>query len=180
MLSKTELQAISKIIYEVDFYKILKVASHASEEEIRSAFHREALSLHPDQYKAEKDPEIQELVKMIYSRVVAAYRTLSHTERRADYDRDLKSKNQSGGSRPSSSPGEGPDENEITSIRRVEKTSTTSAGLRFFKLAQAAYQKKDLNSAKMNIQIALNTDSKNPEYLDLLSRVESEILKKKK
>ena len=72
------------------------------------------------------------------------------------------------------------DENEITSVRHIQKSSTTTAGLKFFKLAQAAFQSKDLNSAKMNIQIALNTDAKNPEYLDLLSRIDAEIAKRKK
>lgn len=185
MLSKVELQAIAQLLNEVDHYQILKIPRHASEDEIRTAFHREALLLHPDQYQHLKDKEILDLSKKIYSRVIESYRVLSSTERRKDYDRKLKGGlNTKEASVPQAADqGLTPfdqDENETTSIRRIEKTATTSAGAKFYKLAQAAFQTKDLNSAKMNIQIALNTDAKNPEYLDLAHRIDADIARKKK
>lgn len=177
MLPKFELQSIAKLLNDIDYYRILKIAPHSSEEEVREAFHTEALLLHPDQYQHLKDPEMLDLSKKIYSRVIEAYRTLSSVERRKEYDKTLAKKPSSNAK--GASPFEN-DENEITAIRRIEKTSTTTAGAKFFKLAQTAFQSKDLNSAKMNIQIALNTDVKNPEYLDLAHRIDADIVRKKK
>lgn len=176
MLSKDALKSVAAILDDLDFYKILKVPSHASDEEIRAAFHREALALHPDQYQPLKDNEAHELSKKIYARVVEAYRVLSSASKRKDYDVSLK-KRLSKGTAAEEDPF---DDNEITAVRRKEKTTTTTAGLRFFKMAQAAFQSKDLGAAKMNIQIALNTDPHNPEFLDLESRITAEIIRKKK
>jgi DnaJ-class molecular chaperone len=178
MLTKHELQAIAGLLDQLDYYKLLKVASHASEEEIRNAFHNEALLLHPDQYQSAKDSELLDLSKKIYSKVIEAYRTLSSSERRKDYDLALKKNRTSGVS--GSQINDDSDENEITAVRRIERTATTTAGQKFFKLAQAAFRSKDLNAAKMNIQIALNTDSKNPEFLDFLHRIDAESMRKKK
>ncbi len=163
MLSKIELETISEIITNLNFYQVLKVPSHASEKEISDAYHREALSLHPDLYQTSKDPAVIALSKRIFSRVVDAYRTLSSKERRIQYDQQLKGPASSGGDK---------NEEEITAVTHKTKSPAASAGIRFFKMAQTAFQSGDLNSAKMNVQIALNADPKNPEFLALLHRIE--------
>jgi DnaJ-class molecular chaperone len=181
MLSKLELETLAGVIDELDLYRVLKVAPHASNQEIKMAFHQQALSFHPDQYQKLKDPHVFELSKKIYSRIAEAYRTLSNKEKRTAYDVSLqkRSQPQKGIKAPSPSVSE-KDENEITAVRVKEKTAVSSAGLRFFKLAQAAFQARDLNSAKMNIQIALNTDAHSPEFLDLAHRIQVEAEKKNK
>lgn len=62
-----------------DYYVILGVASNASGEDIKSAFRRRAMKLHPDQSGSESGPflELQE-----------AYGVLSDPQRRRHYDRD--------------------------------------------------------------------------------------------
>jgi DnaJ-class molecular chaperone len=159
MLSKIELETISTIITNLNFYQILKIPAHASEKEISDAYHREALTLHPDLYQTSEDPEVISLSKKIFSKVVEAYRTLSSKERRIQYDQQIKL--------PSDK-----SEEEITAVTQKAKSPAASAGIRFFKLAQAAFQSGDLNSAKMNVQIALNADPKNPEFLALLHRID--------
>jgi curved DNA-binding protein CbpA len=61
-----------------DFYLVLQVAPSATPEEIRSAYRRRALQLHPDQSGAGSEPFI-ELQK--------AYSVLSDPSQRAAYDR---------------------------------------------------------------------------------------------
>lgn len=198
MLQKVELVAIASVLDQLDYYRLLKVPSHASDEEIRNAFHREALLLHPDQYHAVKDPEVQELSKKVYSKVIEAYRTLVNTQKRTEYDRLLKrasgkiktgmasvdASNDTGGLEFDRSSGSSPrtaqvldDTDEITAVRKKEKTTTTGAGVRFFKMAQASFQARDYKTAKMNIQIAMNTDATNPEFMDLAHRIDAELKK---
>ena len=61
-----------------DFYLVLQVARSATPKEIRSAYRRRALELHPDQSGADSEPFI-ELQK--------AYSVLSDPLQRAAYDR---------------------------------------------------------------------------------------------
>lgn len=215
MLSKTELKALDQIATKINFYQILKVSVSASEAEIREAFHREALLLHPDRYQPSRDLEAIQLAKNIYSKLVDAYRTLSSRKSREEYDQHLQA-NQAlfGASQRASNPkfnsssssagssgaiassvststqaspsNEGQsatpsleDENAITAVRQKPVGPATNAGIKFYKLAQTAYQSRDFASAKMNIQIALNTDPKNPEFLQLAARLESEAGRKK-
>lgn len=175
MRSKIELEAIMKIIDSLNFYQILKISSAASVDEIREAFHKEALDYHPDHYFSVPDREMLELSKKIYAKIAAAYRTLSHSKRREEYDKTLRVPSFF---QEAASTSDGiEDENEITAVRPRPATSVTPAGIRFFKLAQAAYASKNFPAAKMNLQIALNTDPHHPEFLQLLERVESEIKK---
>lgn len=169
MLSKLELKTIASVIKTLDHYQILKISPHASSAEISEAYHREALNLHPDLYEGSQDKELVSLSKDIFSKVVEAYRTLSSKERRIHYDK-LKGFNHQAQASDES-------ENIITSVTHKTKSPAASAGLRFFKLAQTAFQAKDFQSARMNAQIALNTDPNNPEFLALAERIENEIKK---
>src|SRR5689334_3119019 len=65
-----------------DFYLVLQVARSAPPEEIRAAYRRRALELHPDQSGAGSEPFI-ELQK--------AYSVLSDPSQRADYDQRSRS-----------------------------------------------------------------------------------------
>lgn len=62
-----------------DFYLVLQVAPNATPEEIRSAYRRRALRLHPDQSGGGSEPFIE---------LQRAYSVLSDPSRRAAYDRE--------------------------------------------------------------------------------------------
>ncbi|MBC7921916.1 MAG: DnaJ domain-containing protein [Ferruginibacter sp.] len=63
-----------------DHYQILGVSQTASKEEVKTAFKKLALTLHPD--RNPNNPEAEERFKQ----VSAAYQVLSHDEKRAVYD----------------------------------------------------------------------------------------------
>lgn len=65
-----------------DFYLVLRVDPAASTEQIRSAYRRRALQLHPDTSGAESEPFLE---------LREAYSVLSDPERRAAYDRETRS-----------------------------------------------------------------------------------------
>ena len=63
-----------------DYYEILEVGRGASEEDVRKAFRKKALELHPDR---NKDPGAPEQFKEVNE----AYQVLTDPERRSRYDR---------------------------------------------------------------------------------------------
>lgn len=63
-----------------DFYAVLGVTKAASLEEIRSAYRKLALGLHPDRNPGDKDKERR------FKEISQAYETLSDEGRRSKYD----------------------------------------------------------------------------------------------
>jgi curved DNA-binding protein CbpA len=63
-----------------DFYKLLGVATTATEQEIRAAFHRLAKQTHPDHFGGDKEREEQ------FKNISVAYGVLSDSAARAKYD----------------------------------------------------------------------------------------------
>lgn len=174
MLSIDQLRTIQSLLSSLNYYQILKISPVAGEREIRDAFHREAFELHPDQYFAQKDGEALQLSRAIYAKVVEAYQTLSNREKRASYDKSLHQGHKALNELEREL---FDDQNEITAVKPKVEGNMSTAGSRFFRLAQAAFTSRDLQAAKMNIQIALNADPYHPEYLELDERIKMELQK---
>lgn len=169
MISKAQFATLINVIDRLNHYQLLKVGITATTRDIQDAFHREALSFHPDRYQGIGDPETLEYSKTVYARVVEAYQILSNKNMRQDYDLKLKGPNTKVS--PES-------EDEITSVR-FKKSTPSPVGQKFFKLAQTALQTGNLSAAKINIQLALNTDPDNRDFRQLLNRIESGLKKPK-
>lgn len=65
-----------------DYYRILEVGRDASQDDIRRAYRRLALRLHPD-----KNPQCREAAEARFKVVSEAYEVLSNEEKRRKYDR---------------------------------------------------------------------------------------------
>lgn len=66
-----------------DIYEVLQVPLNASPEEIKKAYLRRSLELHPDKIS---DPKQQEESKCKFQLLNKIYETLSDTEKRSQYD----------------------------------------------------------------------------------------------
>jgi len=174
ILSKIELETISRLMRSLNYYQILKISPVATEDEIREAFHREAVLFHPDQYAFQTEAVIQALAKDAYQKVVEAYRTLSTREKRMAYDASL---NPTGNSIDEEST---VDENAITSVKKRPNWANSGPGEKFFKLAEQAMQAGDPRTALMNIGIAIGSDPNNVSYKNFKTKVEGALSAKKK
>ncbi|MDB5037841.1 MAG: heat shock protein DnaJ domain protein [Bacteriovoracaceae bacterium] len=170
MISKEEFEALLRIIGNLSHYQLLKIGITASEDEVQDAFHREALIYHPDRYQGMGNADLLAKSKQVYARIVEAYRVLSNKTQREQYDQKV-------GSKLGATSGVDPDD-EVTSVK-FKKSATSPSGMKFFKLAQTALQSGNLQSAKMNIQLALNTDPENRELQQLSQRIETSLKKPK-
>lgn len=64
-----------------EFYSILEVSREASPEEIKKAYRKKAMEVHPDRHGGDKEKEL------LFKEVNEAYATLSDPEKKAHYDR---------------------------------------------------------------------------------------------
>jgi curved DNA-binding protein CbpA len=70
------------------YYELLRVAPDASAAQIKQAFRQIIARYHPDKVQ-HLGAEFQELAQVRSAELTIAYKTLSDTERRAEYDRSL-------------------------------------------------------------------------------------------
>eukprot|EP00242_Pyramimonas_sp_CCMP2087_P018379 CAMPEP_0198202768 /NCGR_PEP_ID=MMETSP1445-20131203/5983_1 /TAXON_ID=36898 /ORGANISM="Pyramimonas sp., Strain CCMP2087" /LENGTH=198 /DNA_ID=CAMNT_0043873849 /DNA_START=183 /DNA_END=779 /DNA_ORIENTATION=- len=72
--------AVASILRTKDFYEVLGISKGATDDEIKKAYRKLALKLHPDKNKAKQADEA-------FKKVSRAYDTLSNGDKRAAYDR---------------------------------------------------------------------------------------------
>ncbi len=64
-----------------EFYDLLGISRGASAEEIKKAYRKKAMELHPDRHRGDKEKEAE------FKKVNEAYATLSDPQKKAAYDR---------------------------------------------------------------------------------------------
>ncbi|KDO19219.1 hypothetical protein SPRG_15662 [Saprolegnia parasitica CBS 223.65] len=73
---------------DATYYEVLRIAPTASASEIAAAYRTLSREYHPDKTKS-LSPAMRDAHTQAFYRVAAAYETLSHDDRRRDYDRQL-------------------------------------------------------------------------------------------
>jgi DnaJ-class molecular chaperone len=83
------IEILSNVIDELDYYQILKVAPAAAQAEIKAAFHTESREYHPDNFGAVSDPALRERILKVAKRITEAYTVLRDHDKRKRYDAAL-------------------------------------------------------------------------------------------
>ena len=73
---------------DLDYYSILKISPNASQKQIKAAYYKQSLILHPDRNIGSS--ESNETAARNFAQLNEAYRILGNNQSRKDYDRRLK------------------------------------------------------------------------------------------
>jgi len=165
-LQATEIQALARVIGEIDYYQLLQVPRGAVAGEVRKAYHHASRSFHPDANR-HLPPELRQAVQVIAKRVAEAYSVLRDTRRRRAYDQKLDA-------------GEGVRIQLAEAEARAERDSVESGGRtpqgrQFYKLAERDLRREDWSSAARNLQTAMTFEPDNPLFQQQLAAVKEKL-----
>ena len=158
-----EIQALSRIMEELDYYQILNVEPGATTSDIRKAFHASSRTFHPD---ANRDltGDLREQCRQISKRVTEAYCVLRDTRRRNAYDAK---KSDGGALRIQIAEAR----NAHVEQRKAERCGATAQGRQYHGKAEADVKAGDLASAIRNIQMALTFEAGKAGFKSMLEEL---------
>jgi len=165
-MSALEIQALVKIIDELDYYQILHLEPGSSSSEIKRAFHETSRTFHPD-VNRHLEPGALEQCARIAKRVTEAYCVLRDPRRRKAYDDRL---SQAGGLRIQLA--EARAAHARDSVQ--ERQGRTPQGRDLYQKAARAIAEEDWSTAAQNLQLALTFEPDNASFKEQLERVKAE------
>jgi len=158
-----EINALVRIIDELDYYQLLNVEPTASTAEIRKAFHASSRSFHPDANR-DLDPSLREQCAQISKRMTEAYCVLRDSRRRKAYDGRLE-----GGDSLRIQLAEARQSHD--EARKAERRGATAQGRQFHGKAEAELKAGNLAGAIQNIQMALTFEANNAGFKAMLEEL---------
>lgn len=162
---KIEINSVSRLIDELDYFQILKITPNCSAEELKSAYFKESREYHPDKYYTES-PDIVKKVTTIFKRITEAYKILSDPDTRAIYTKSISGADRS---------------KNLRYIHGVqgglpkEDEGQTPMGRKYFQMGKVAFNNMDYKGAKINFQLAFKMEPNNQTFKDYLAKVEEKI-----
>jgi len=158
-LAPAEIEALARIIDDLDYYQLLHLERDASPREIKDAYYASSRTFHPDLHR-NLAPKLREAVAVIARRVCEAYSILRDPRRRPAYDRHIE---QGGDARMRLSARESPG-----TERPDEVNARTPQGRQYLTLANADLLRSDLTTAVRNLQTAVTFEPDNEGLKALL------------
>jgi curved DNA-binding protein CbpA len=151
-LPPTEIQALARILDELDYYRLLRVEPGATAAELKRAYFASSRAFHPDANR-HLPPEFQASVARIAKRVTEAYSVLRDPRRRAAYDRR---RAEGRGTRMQLAEAEAE-----AGRNEAQQRGRTPQGRQYFALAEADLLRGDLAAAARNLRTALTFEPQN-------------------
>ena len=155
-LAPLEIQALAKIVDELDYYQLLEIQRGASRDEIKAAYYASSRSFHPDANR-ELPQELIDQCEQISKRVTEAYCVLRDRRRRSAYDGHL---DKGVGVRMQLA--EAAAEHKRAQVE--ERQGKTPQGRQFFLRAQQDAESGNLKAAIQNLQMALTFEPGNSGF----------------
>jgi DnaJ-class molecular chaperone len=162
----SEIQALSRIIDELDYYQLIDVSRGATARDVKKAYYTISRSFHPDANR-HLEGELRDAVKHIAKRITEAYAVLRDPGRREAYDRLL-----DGGDGVRLQLAQAKD-----SARKqaVETEGTTPEGRQYYSLAKTAMDQDDWNGAFRNLQTAVTFEPGNVFFKEKLAEAKARL-----
>lgn len=143
-------------VLEEDLYAVLGVEAEATDAQIRKAYKKLAVELHPDRYVGR--PQEQEEAQKRFAQVSHAYNVLKDAEQRNEYDFMRRLKVEEGGG----SPGEAIPNDEAQTLRRER-------GERYFRQGMARQMDRDFKGAIDAFKEAIRHDASVAQWHSMLA-----------
>jgi len=155
-----------ELLDQSSYYEVLGVLEIADSAAIRKAFHEFAVAFHPDAFP-HADDETADALRRVFQRGAEAYRVLSRSELRSDYDMALAK----GQLRLDTSIAPAP-LTRPSDIRSLDELCHSPGARRYAKRAEEHISAGNLSSAKSELQLALREDGDNPDLAERLDALD--------
>lgn len=170
-----EVETLSAVLDQLDYFAVLKVAQTASPPEIKAAYYRESRAFHPDRFAALGDPMIREVIGRIYRRVNEAWTVLRDDQKRKKYLADVTGPDRAKKLRFTEA-----DEAQVKeeAKRKVEEQfGQTPNGRKFFQAAMQEIVARRWDKAETALKSAMMYEPANAKFKEQLALVQSELEK---
>lgn len=159
-----EVETVTSILDQLDYFQILKIPPTATEREIKAAYFREARIFHPDRSFHLQDATLGERLLTIHKRITEAYTVLRDESSRRGYLARI----------------QGPERElhlrwrvEDAPATQQEEVGTTDKGRKLFGAALVDLQGGRLDAAERNLKMALVFEPQNAHFRQKLDEVET-------
>jgi DnaJ-class molecular chaperone len=164
-MTPLEIQALAKIIDELDYYQILHLDTSSAVSDVKKAFHATSRTFHPDANR-HLEPTLIEQCARISKRVTEAYCVLRDPRRRKAYD-DRLTRNE--GLRMQLGEARAAHARQDTQ----QRTGRTPQGRQYHQKATQNIRDEDWSSAAQNLQLALTFEADNAFFKEQLEDVQA-------
>lgn len=154
------------LLDQSSYYEVLGLLEIADTEAVRKAFHEFAQAFHPDAFP-EADQETADALLRIFQRGAEAYRVLSRSDSRTDYDLALAK-----GQLRLDDTIAPPPLSRDSDIRSLDELCRSLGARRYAKRAEELISKGDLPAAKRELQMALREDGENRDLAERLDAID--------
>ncbi len=161
--SRLEIEALAKIMDELDYYHLLNVERDVSTRDLKLAYYKNSRIYHPDANR-NLDAALQERCHEISKCMTEAYCVLRDPRKRAAYDSQLES-------------GDGL-RIQLAAARAAHakndaerRTGTTPQGKQFLLKAEDEVRRDNIPGAIQNLQMALTFEPENDGFKELLEEL---------
>ena len=164
-LAPLEIQALAKIMDELDYYQLLHLETDASRTDVKKAFHATSRTFHPD-VNRHLESELLSQCEVISKRITEAYCVLRDPRRRKTYDQRLANQE---GLRIQLAEATAAHVKQDTE----ERQGKTPEGRQLYQKASEDIRRDDWVSAENNLKMALTCESSNVFFKEKLEEAQA-------
>jgi DnaJ-class molecular chaperone len=162
-LSSLEIEALAKIIGELDYYHVLNVERNVSGRDLKLAYYQNSRAYHPDANRT-LDAPTRDRCHQISKVITEAYCVLRDPRKRGAYNVHLES---GGGIRMQLAAAQA----AHTKTQAERRTGTTPQGKQFLLKAEEDIRNENILGAIQNLQMALTFEPGNRGFNELLEEL---------